>query len=185
MSNKSIQQPIDRKTEQVPKSPLIFMNSVAIFISFLAMIFLLFFPFAVWWYGGLIGEMNTFSVIDFGLEFPLLTWFSTTSLFLFLIFFLCFVMSLLLLLDSLGKITLKLPIRKLGLLGFIPSYAALIFTVTLAAVFVRYSDGHPWGLSFCFYSSLIGSLILILLFIIQLRSESIFRRSGINSQTGF
>jgi len=185
LQNESTKPPIVRKTKRIPKNPLIYVNSLAIIISFLAMIFLLLFPFAVWWHSGLIGEMNTQAVIEFGLEFSLRSWFSLVALFLFLTFLLCLSMSLLLLMDSLGKVTLRLPVRKLGLLGFIPSYAALTLTVSLAVVFVQYSTGHPWSLSFCFYSSLICSLILMFLFIIQLRGGSIFRRSVILSQSGF
>jgi len=185
LPNESTKLPIVRKTKQIPKNRLIYVNSLAIIISFLAMFFLLLFPFAVWWYGGLIGEMNTQVVIEFGLEFSLRSWFSIAALFLFLTFLLCFSMSLLLLLDSLGKVTLRFPVPKLGLFGFIPSYAALSLTVTFAVVFVQYSTGHPWSLSISFYSSIICSLILMFLFIIQLRGESIFRRSAILSQSGF
>ena len=167
------------------RNPLVYLNSVAIVISFFAMICLPLFPFAVWWHGGLPGEVYTPVVVDFGLRFTSSSWFSIATLFLFFTFLLCLVMSIILLLNSIGKVSLRFPPRKIGLLGFIPSYAALTLTVTLTVVFIQYSINRPWHLSFCFYSSLICSLILMLLFIIQLKGESIFRRSAIVTQTGF
>ncbi len=167
------------KTEKKQLNPLIYLNSVAIVISFFAMIVLLLFPFAVWWHGGLPGEVYTPVVVDFGLRFTSSSWFSIATLFLFLTFLLCLVMSIILLLNSLGKVTLRLPVKKLGLLGFIPSYASQILTITLTIIFVQFSTDRPWHLSFCFYSSLISSIVLMLLFIIQLIGESIFRRSAI------
>jgi len=149
------------------------------------MIVLPLFPFAVWWHTGFLNDIHLDVVVDFQLRFTSSSWHSIALLFLFLTFLISLVMSILLLLDSLGKVTLRLPVRKLGLLGFIPSYAALTLTVTLTVVFIQYSTGRPWHLSFCFYSSLICSLILMLLFIIQLNKESIFRRSTIITQTGF
>ena len=168
------------KTERIRRNPLVYLNSLAIIISFFAMICLPLFPFAVWWY-----DNNLPVVRDFGLRFTSSSWFSVATLFLFFLFLLCLVMSVLLLLNSLTKITIRLPMKKLSMLGFIPSYAALTLTVTLTVVFIQYSIDRPWGLTFCFYSSLFCSLILMLLFIIQLKGESIFRRSAIVTQTGF
>ncbi|GAI29555.1 unnamed protein product, partial [marine sediment metagenome] len=47
------------KTERMRRNPLVYLNSVAIIISFFAMIVLPLFPFAVWWHGGLPGEIHT------------------------------------------------------------------------------------------------------------------------------
>ena len=173
------------ETKLFKRNPLVYLNSLAIVISFFAMIFLPIFPFAVWWHGGLPGESHTDAVVIFQLRFNPASWFSIATLFLFLTFLLCLVMSIILLLHSIGKVSLRLPPRKIGLLGFIPSYAALTLTVSLAVVFIQYSINRPWQLSLCFYSSLICSLVLMLLFIIQLKGESIFRRSAQITQTGF
>jgi len=166
-------------------NPLVYLSSIAIIISLFAMIFLPLNPFAVWWHGGIPGEMHTDVVVEFKLEFTSPSWFSIATLFLFLAFLLCLVMSILLLLYSLGKISLRIPKNKLGFLGFIPSYAALTLTVTLAVVFVQYSSNRPWHFSFCFYSSLICATLLMLLFIFQLNKESFFRRSALVTQTSF
>jgi len=173
------------KTEMLRRNPLVYFNSLAIIISFFAMIFLLLFPFAFWSHNGFLGDAHTDAVVEFSLYFTSSSWFSLATLFLFLTFLISLVMSILLLLNSLGKVSLRIPSKKLGFLGFIPSYAALTLTVTLAVVFVQYSYNRPWHLSFCFYSSLICSLVLMLLFIIQLKGESIFKRSAIITQTGF
>jgi hypothetical protein len=173
------------KTEKLRRNPLVYLNSLAIIISFFAMIVLTLFPFAVWWHSGLPGEIYTPVVVDFQLRFTSSSWFSIATLFLFFTFLLCLVMSIILLLNSVGKVSFRFPPRKIGLLGFIPSYAALTLTVTLTVVFIQYSINRPWHLSFCFYSSIFCSLILMLLFIIQLRGESIFRRSEIITQTSF
>ena len=173
------------KSEPVQRYPLVYLSSIAIIISFFAMIFLPINPFAVWWHGGLPGEAHTDVVVEFKLEFTSPSWFSMVTLFLFLAFLLCLVMSILLLLYSLGKISLRIPSNKLGFIGFIPSYAALTLTVTLAVVFIQYSSNRPWHLSFCFYSSLICATLLMLLFILQLNKESVFRRSALVTQAGF
>ncbi len=185
MPNELTKTPLERNTKQIRQNPLVYLNSLAIIISLFAMISLPLFPFALWSHGGLPGEMHTDEAVLFKLYFTSSSWFSMATLFLLLTFLISLVMSILLLLNSLGKVSLIIPSRKLGLLGFIPSYASLTFTVTLAVVFVKYSYNRPWHLSFCFYSSLFCSLFLMLLFIIQLRGESIFRRSAIITQTGF
>ena len=123
------------ETKLFQRNPLVYLNSLAIIISFFAMIVLPIFPFAVWWHGGLPGEIYTPTVIDFRLRFTSSSWFSTATLFLFLTFLLCLVMSVLLLLNSLDRLSIKLPVKKLGMLGFIPSYAALTLTITLTVVF--------------------------------------------------
>jgi len=173
------------ETKLFRRNPLVYFYSVAIVISFFAMLVLPIFPFAVWSHGGLPGENHTDAFVLFLLRFNPSSWFSIATLFLFLTFFLCLVMSIILLLHSVGKVSLRFPPRKIGLLGFIPSYTALTLTVTLAIVFIQYSVNRPWHLSFCFYSSLICSSVLMLFFIIQLKGESIFRRSAIITQTGF
>lgn len=167
----------DGHSVRASKNPFVYINSLAIFISLVAMIFLVISPFATWHTHGLITDF-----VELKLRFASSSWSSNSLKLLFFAFLLCLVMSILLLLCSLGKITFRFPSKRLGLLGFIPSFAALIFTLLLVIYFIRHPYYHHLRLSVCFYSSLFSSILLMFLFILQLTKEPIFRSSAVQEE---
>lgn len=163
----------NRNFKQIRNKPFTFINSLAIFISLSALILLLIFPFAVWESTGLIWYL-----VELKLSFTSSSWLSNSLKLLFFVFFLCLGMSIIFLLDSLGKITIRFPFKRLGLLGFFPSFVAFILTLLLANDFVRHPIYQPKELSVCFYSSLFGSIFLMLLFLLQMTKKPLFKTSA-------
>ncbi len=163
--------------KRIRTNPFVFINSLAILVSLTALILLAIFPFAIWQTCGLLDDF-----VDLKLRFATSLWPFNSLKLLFFAFLLCFGMSLLLLLRSLGKVTFRFPSKRFGLLGLIPSFAALIFTLLLTIDFLRHPAYRPLRLSICFYSSLICALLLMFLFILQLTKEPIFRSSALITQ---
>ncbi len=164
------------KPTRVINKPFVYLNSAAITLSLFAMICLPLFAFAYWAHPP--GEIHPDVILEFKLHFGSSSWTSLALLFLFLTFLLCLIISIILLLHSIGILFLRFPPKKNSLLGFIPSYTALTITVTFTIVFAQYSVIVPWHLSFCFYSSLICSILLMILFLLQMTKKPLFRTSA-------
>ncbi|NHJ85447.1 MAG: hypothetical protein FK734_08280 [Asgard group archaeon] len=160
------------------RQPIFYIHIFCILISLFACIAFQLVPFGIW-FSSKLPIIQPSELTDVHIDFSSKHWYSNETLFIFFSFFLCFLFSIFILLHSLGIVSIRFPKRRLYLFGFIPAFAAAIFTIMLTIDFIRYSINYNWILANGFLISISCSLILMFIFLLQLRSEPLIRRRAV------
>ncbi len=85
-----------------------------------------------------------------------------------LVFLISLGYSILLLLINLGKISLNIPTKLQAIIGLVLAFVAFITTLFTLGMWAIASSEYYWGVDTTFYSSLIGSIIIGIFYVVYL-----------------
>lgn len=154
-------------TSESTKLAKIIVSIAAILFSFVALILVQTEYFVTWY----IGSPSYYASFYWGHSY-MHHWLKLFLFLLTVVFLVCLAVSVFLLLNALGKLKIKLPIKRLGILGIIAAVLSFATTILTLIVVAIYSIGIEWWPDASFYSSIVGSILVGIFSIIYTVLES-------------